>query len=205
MSETAMQAFNLPSAWKATDYQAKDAFAIDLEPRHIEALNAEVARFKATGGGHEHEHETFPLSKSPTTSPIGGTKCIPTRHDPATRRADREYRPGRPPPPVPWPGSHFGRPVSQSNMGELVGEVVNIGNKDPKERAYRSSRELMLHTDRADHIAMLCICPAIEGGLSGYAGTLNIHNIMLEERPDLLAHLDEFHHRFGNNRRANPW
>ena len=63
MPETAMQAFNLPSAWKSTDYPTKDAFAIDLEPRHIEALNAEVARFKATGGGHEDMNtKTFPLS-----------------------------------------------------------------------------------------------------------------------------------------------
>jgi len=103
-------------------------------------------------------------------------------------------------------GTHFGRPVSQSNMGELVGEVVNIGDKDPKERAYRSSRELMLHTDRADHIAMLCIRPASEGGLSGYASALTIHNIMLSERPDLLAHLYHgfHHHRFGEQPPGEP-
>lgn len=208
MPETAMQAFNLPSAWKATDYQAKDAFAIDLEPRHIQALNAEVARFKATGGGHEDMNtKTFPLYEI-------ADDIANWRDEVHTGRGMILLR-GVPVENIDLDdlrllylglGSHFGRPVSQSNMGELVGEVVNIGDKDPKERAYRSSRELMLHTDRADHIAMLCIRPAIEGGLSGYASALNIHNIMLEERPDLLAHLYNgfHHHRFGEQPPGEP-
>ena len=163
MSAPAIQAFDSPAAWRPGDYPTKDTFAIDLEPRHIAALEAELARFKATGGGHaDLNSETFPLSE--IAEDIAdwrqevhrGRGMILLRGVPVDRIGVDDLKLiylGL--------GSHFGRPVSQSNMGDLGGDVINIGDKDPKERAYRSSRELMLHTDRADHIAMLCIRPGI--------------------------------------------
>ena len=208
MPEIAMHPFNLPAAWQSTDYPTKDTFAIDLKPRHLEVLNTDVKRFKATGGGHKDiNNDTFPLSQ--IAAEVAGW-----REEVHTGRGMILLR-GIPVEDISLDdlrllylglGSHFGRPVSQSNMGDLVGEVINIGDKDPKERAYRSSRELMLHTDRADHIAMLCIRPAIKGGLSGYASALNIHNIMLKERPDLLSHLYNgfHHHRFGEQPAGEP-
>ena len=75
-------------------------------------------------------------------------------------------------------GVHFGRPVSHNSMSDLVGDVLNVGNQDRNERAYRSSRELPPHTDRADHITMLCIQPAMNGGQIGYASGMTVHNIM---------------------------
>lgn len=54
-------------------------------------------------------------------------------------------------------GTHFGRLVSQSNMWDLIGEVVNFGDKDRRKRGYCSSREVKLHTDRCDH-RRCCAC-----------------------------------------------
>lgn len=208
MSEPAIQRFHSRAAWTPSDYPTKDSFAIDLEPRHITVLEAEVERFKASGGGHEDlSQSSFPLTKIADDIAAwraevhDGRGMILLRGVPVEQIDLDDLR-------LMYLGlgTHFGRPVSQSNMGDLVGEVVNIGDKDPKERAYRSSRELMLHTDRADHIAMLCIRPASEGGLSGYASALTIHNIMLSERPDLLAHLYHgfHHHRFGEQPPGEP-
>ena len=208
MSEPAIQRFHSRAAWTPSDYPTKDSFAIDLEPRHITVLEAEVERFKASGGGHEDlSQSSFPLTKIADDIAAwraevhDGRGMILLRGVPVEQIHLDDLR-------LMYLGlgTHFGRPVSQSNMGDLVGEVVNIGDKDPKERAYRSSRELMLHTDRADHIAMLCIRPASEGGLSGYASALTIHNIMLSERPDLLAHLYHgfHHHRFGEQPPGEP-
>jgi hypothetical protein len=103
-------------------------------------------------------------------------------------------------------GTHLGRPVSQSNMWDLIGEVVNIGDKDKRKRAYRNSRELKLHTDRCDHQAMLYVRPAIEGGVSGYASAITIHNIMAVDCPVLLALLcrDYYRHRFGEQPPGQP-
>ncbi len=103
-------------------------------------------------------------------------------------------------------GTHIGRPVSQSANGELIGDVVNVGGKDRNERAYRSSRELKLHTDRCDHIGMLCIRKAMTGGTSGYASALAVHNEILATKPELLAPLYNgfHHHRFGEQPPGEP-
>ena len=208
MSETAIQAFESPAAWRTSDYPTKDTFAIDLENHHIAVLEAELDRFKATDGGHiDLNPGTFPLTEISVDianwrrDVHQGRGMILLRGFPVERIGVDDLK-------IIYLGlgSHFGRPVSQSNMGDLVGDVINIGDKDPKERAYRSSRELMLHTDRADHIAMLCIRPAIEGGFSGYASALTIHNVILEERPDLLRYLYRgfYHHRFGEQPPGEP-
>src|SRR5207249_11252581 len=58
-------------------------------------------------------------------------------------------------------GTHFGRAVSQSSMGDRLGHVIDVGGRDQRERAYRNSRELTLHTDRCDVVGMLCLQQAM--------------------------------------------
>ena len=96
-------------------------------------------------------------------------------------------------------GTHFGEAMSQSVMGDRLGHVINVGGKDPKERAYRNSTELDMHTDACDVVAMLCLQKAISGGYSGYVSAISIYNEILRRQPDLMAVLIEgFHyHRFG--------
>jgi hypothetical protein len=96
-------------------------------------------------------------------------------------------------------GTHFGTAMSQSVMGDRLGHVVNVGGKDPKERAYRNSTELDMHTDACDVVAMMCLQKAQSGGYSGYVSGISIYNEILERRPELLPVLFEgFHyHRFG--------
>ena len=86
-------------------------------------------------------------------------------------------------------GTHFGRAVSQSNMGDRIGHVTDVGGQDRRERAYRTSRELTLHTDRCDVIGMLCLTPAMRGGVSGYTSIHTVYNDILASRPDLLEPL----------------
>jgi hypothetical protein len=96
-------------------------------------------------------------------------------------------------------GTHFGRAQSQSVMGDRLGHVVNIGGKDPKERAYRNSTELDMHTDACDVVAMMCLQQAKSGGYSGYVSAISIYNEILARRPDLLPALFDgfYYHRFG--------
>jgi hypothetical protein len=86
-------------------------------------------------------------------------------------------------------GTRFGSPVSQSVMGDRIGQVQDVSGKDPNERAYRNSLELPLHTDISDIVAMLSIRPAKEGGLSLYASVAAVHNHILQTRPELLEPL----------------
>ncbi|MEM7565294.1 MAG: TauD/TfdA family dioxygenase, partial [Pseudomonadota bacterium] len=75
----------------------------------------------------------------------------------------------------------------------------NVGGKDPKERAYRNSTELDMHTDACDVVAMMCLQKAASGGISGYVSAISIYNEVLQRRPDLMPVLmTGFHyHRFG--------
>ena len=46
MTEAQITPFDHPAAWKATDFASKDALAIDLDRRHLDALTAAAARLK---------------------------------------------------------------------------------------------------------------------------------------------------------------
>ena len=98
-------------------------------------------------------------------------------------------------------GTHFGQAVSQSNDGEIIGHVVNLGGADRRQRAFQNARALNLHTDRCDHVGMLCLRPAASGGVSGYASALAVHNEMLRRCPELVPPLYEGFrlHRFGES------
>lgn len=210
MSTTAAAIEPVDSAavWHVADIGGPDALARDLSARQVAVLEAETARAKAAGLSHEElSQQTFPLAEIADDIAAGreevhrGRGIAMLRGFPVDRHPVEDLRLmflGL--------GTHFGRPVSQSAMGDLVGDVVDIGGKDKRERAYRNSRELKLHTDRCDHIGMLCIRPAVEGGVSGYASAMTIHNTMLAERPDLLALLYRgyYHHRFGEQAPGEP-
>ena len=96
-------------------------------------------------------------------------------------------------------GTLIGRGQSQSNLGDLVGEVADVTDRDPHARGYRSARELRLHTDICDMIALLAVRSAKSGGLSAVASAFSIHNLFLRERPDLLPalYLGARNHRRG--------
>lgn len=96
-------------------------------------------------------------------------------------------------------GTYFGKGQSQSNLGDQIGEVTDVTPQDPHARGYRSSRALKHHTDICDMIGLLSVRTAKSGGASSLASALTIHNILLQERPDLLARLYEgyYYHRRG--------
>jgi hypothetical protein len=208
MSEPSIQVIDHPAAWTVPDLGGKDDLAFDLAARHIQALEDGLAHLKVDAADHDGiTIERFPLNT--IADDVGawrdeirqGRGIVQLRGLPVDR-----YDPDDLKRLYLGLGTHLGRPVSQSNMGDLIGEVVNIGGKDKRERAYRNSRELKLHTDRCDHLAMLCVRPAIEGGVSGYASAITIHNIMVAECPDLLALLYRgyYHHRFGEQSPGEP-
>lgn len=208
MSQAQFKPFDQPSAWKASDFKSKDDFAIDLTARHVAALEAQVADYKKTGGDHAGLNpDSFPLTaiqediQSWHQEVLHGRGLLMLRGLPVDRMSADDLR-------ILFLGlgTHIGRPVSQSKNGELVADVVNIGGKDRNERAYRSSRQLKLHTDRCDHIGMLCIRKAIEGGISGYASALAVHNEILATKPELLGPLYNgfHHHRFGEQPPGEP-
>src|SRR5690606_16268931 len=87
-------------------------------------------------------------------------------------------------------GTHLGNAAVQSHSGDRLGRVEQ-DDKDPVSRGYRSSGELVMHTDSDELIGLQCIRRAAHGGQSALVSSLAIHNAILHERPDLLEPLYE--------------
>ncbi len=93
-------------------------------------------------------------------------------------------------------GTHFGRGVSQSAIGDVLGYVRDETLPGGEERA-TSRRELSLHTDLGQVVGLMCVRQARAGGESQYAAGL-VHNEIAAPRPDLLPVLYRgFYHRRG--------
>lgn len=84
-------------------------------------------------------------------------------------------------------GTHFGRGCSQSADGDYLGHVTNV---EKASRGYTTARELSLHTDSAEIVGLLCVRDAKEGGVSLYANSLKVHEIIAREHPEYLAVLE---------------
>ena len=84
-------------------------------------------------------------------------------------------------------GTHFGLGCSQSADGDYLGHVTNVAKAS---RGYTTNRELSLHTDSAEIVGLLCIRDAKEGGLSIYASSLKLHEIIEREHPEYLLVLE---------------
>jgi Taurine catabolism dioxygenase TauD, TfdA family len=85
-------------------------------------------------------------------------------------------------------GTHFGRGVSQSARGDVLGLVQDETPPGAEEsaRGYTSRRELSLHVDLGQIVGLMCVRQARTGGSSQYASGLAIYNEILATRPDLM-------------------
>ena len=84
-------------------------------------------------------------------------------------------------------GLHWGNLRSQNRQGHLLGHVIDMGlsSQDPNVRIYQTRERQNFHTDSSDVVALLCLHPAREGGLSSLVSSVTIFNEMRKRRPDL--------------------
>ena len=198
--EAALKPVDHPSAWRASDSD-KSTFAFDLTDRQLAALDRALQRAKReTDDPESITREQFALDdiaediEAWRRQVMDGYGLIILRGFPVGQYGKEELGMihfGI--------GTHFGTAMSQSVMGDRLGHVVNVGGKDPKERAYRNSTELDMHTDACDVVAMMCLQKAMQGGYSGYVSAISIYNEALRRAPELMPVLMRgFHyHRFG--------
>ena len=203
---TQRQEFTQSSAWQVADLGSKEQLGMRLTARHRDALLSAL-EYRPDVPLEDLSPTSFPLASiEPDIAQwrrilTGGEGIALLRGLPVDELSVEQI--GR----IFYGlGSYFGIAVSQSNDGEKLGHVVNLGGEDRRQRAYQSARALNLHTDRCDIVGMLCIRPAMSGGLSGYASALAIHNEVLRTRPDLLEPLyTGFRlHRFGEQGDGPP-
>ncbi len=196
------------SAWRPGDFASKDDYSYTLTEDHFAAFDRAIAANQSANRVMEEiTQQDFPLDAIASDvaawrdDVLHGRGFMILRELPLDRYSEEMFAA------IFWGlGTYLGRAVSQSNLGDRMGHVIDVGGKDRRERAYRNSRELMMHTDRADILGMACLRKAMSGGVSGYVSAHTIYNEMLATRPELVEHLFEgFHyHRRGEQLPGQP-
>ena len=103
-------------------------------------------------------------------------------------------------------GLQLGTPVPQSVMGDVLGYVTDVTDREENVRPYRARNSLRIHTDFADLSGLFCIRPAKSGGVTVVVSSLAIHDEIAARRPDLLETLCRgYHfHRLGEQAKGEP-
>lgn len=85
-------------------------------------------------------------------------------------------------------GLHLGTPVCQNLKGDLLGNVMNVGDVTKKEtRVYETNAYLPYHTDLSDVFGLICLRKAKSGGLTSLVSSAAVYNVILEQYPEYLG------------------
>ncbi len=183
-----------PAAWIGPDIQHDASWVYEFTAADIAELDAALVYAKNAGAQIPFGPEVFPLptlaarmAKILVDVEQGhGFKLL--RGIPRGRYTDAECEQ------LYWGiGVHLGLPISQNARGHLLGHVRDEGRTqaDPNARAYQTSQRMDFHTDMLpmDLLGLFCLRTAKHGGASKITSALTLHNVLREERPDLLEAL----------------
>jgi len=185
---------NDPGAWIGPDIQHDSSWIYRVDAAAVKEIDAALAQVKRAGATIPFTADAFPLPHfSGELDRIldeieKGRGFVLMRGIPRERYTDEECEI------IYWGlGVHFGTPVSQNARGHLLGHVRDEGRiqADPNARAYQTSQRMDFHTDMLpiDVLGLFCLRTAKSGGASKLVSALTIHNVLREERPDLLEAL----------------
>jgi hypothetical protein len=90
-------------------------------------------------------------------------------------------------------GLHMGVPRPQGIQSQFMSDVTDLGGtyRTAKGRGYNTRSDLDFHADNADVVGLMCVRDAKSGGETLIASSLHAHDVMMAERPDLVAVLYE--------------
>jgi len=178
-----------PMAWRGSDISKED-IAFDLTKQQVGALEEILRKLRKLGlqlGEIRAEHCRHPALDAAMERLFDeiqeGRGIIVLRGLPVEGHSVEDVRT------MFWAlGTHFGRGVSQSALGDLLGQVRDETPPGQPEsaRGYLSRRELSLHVDLGQIVGLMCVRQARRGGYSQYASGLAVHNEILAARPDLM-------------------
>ena len=180
-----------PSAWTVADFASPADYTIELSTAHLRDVDRAIRRMKNAGLGLDdlqREHFECP-SLRPVIDEVrreiaDGRGFVVVRRLPVEDYSKAEL--GM----IFWGiGTHLGRGLSQSVLGDRLGHVKDFSREDPLARAYRNKQELSPHTDSADLVGLMCLRDAQSGGVSRLTSAVTVHNVMLAKYPEALERL----------------
>jgi hypothetical protein len=176
--------------WIAEDLKDTAQWIHHLSPAEIDNIDKALAQAKATGLTFETlTKENFALpALRPTIERLyqaleEGLGFYVLRGLPAEKYTKDDMRL------LYWGiGLNVGTAVSQSNRGDMLGDVRDFGvnTYSKKGRGYMSKQHLQFHADTCDVVCLMVLRVAKQGGLSRFASTLAIRDEIARTRPDLL-------------------
>jgi hypothetical protein len=180
-----MEASRHRAGWLGAEFD-KSALYWDFSPAHLAAIDELMERLAGDERPfHQITHRDFshPALDGDLAAVLAEIKTGPgllvLRGFPVDKYTPAEMQK------VYWGvGAHFGHGCSQSADGDYLGHVTNVAKAS---RGYTTDRELSLHTDSAEIVGLLCVRDAKEGGMSIYASSLKVHEIIAREHPEYLA------------------
>ena len=202
-----------PGAWIGAQIQHDESWIYRLSAEAVREIDAALAQVKSAGAGIPFPKESFPLPRfaaeldSILEEIERGRGFVLVRGIPRGRYTDEECEL------LYWGlGVHLGAPVSQNARGHLLGHVRDEGRAyaDPSARGYQTRERMDFHTDLlpVDLLGLFCLRAAKSGGASKVVSALTLHNVLREERPDLLESLYGLFHldwRGEQPAGAPPW
>src|SRR5262245_12517396 len=137
-----------PSAWRPADFADPNAYTVTLAAAHLAAFDAALALNRAAGRATEDiTARDFALDAVSADLATWRCEVLHGRGFVVLRGLTRDRYSADNQAAILWGlGTQFGRAVSQSALGDRIGYVTDVGGKDRRERAYRNSRELTMHT-----------------------------------------------------------
>jgi hypothetical protein len=180
-----------PGAWIGSELQQDESWTYRLDPADIDEIEVALAHARRAGAKIPFAAEAFALPRLAAKLDAmleeieSGRGFVLLRGIPRSRYSDEECEI------LYWGlGVQLGKPVSQNARGHLLGHVRDEGRDyaDPYARGYQTNQRMDFHTDLlpVDVLGLFCMRAAKSGGASKLVSALTLHNVLLDERPDLL-------------------
>lgn len=179
-----------PSVWTASDVQTNEDWIYHLTEADIAELDAALRIQQASAKPFPRfGREEFPLPRLGqqlagfADELENGRGFVLLRGLPVERYSEDEINTiyyGL--------GLNLGVPVGQNPQGDLIGQVMNVGDlNDKNTRVYQTNLYLPYHTDPSDVVGLLCIRKAKSGGLSSLVSVHAVYNELLTRFPHYLG------------------
>jgi len=190
MSTILTEPLNGPAAWTGRTLTGDQSWLHHLSPAEVAAIDAALATLHSRGRAFPaFGRQDFPLDAlTPRLAGWAqdlenGRGFVLLRGLPVHRYTDAEIQA------VTYGiGLHLGQPVCQNPRGELLGEVMNVGDiHDKHTRVYETNLYLPYHSDPSDVVGLMCVRKAPAGGLSSLVSVAAIHNRLLAEHREHLG------------------
>ena len=188
MTPLHLKKIGAPSAWTPLTLRGKEGLVRELDKKHLDAVDRLLVSVKTLKTENIRRQDFDDPALTPFLAGVreemAHGKCVVI-----IRGIDRGRYSQQDCERIFWGfATHWGRATVQSSRADRIGYVRDEPG-DPNRRGYRSSRELALHTDSRPVIGLMSIQVAESGGETSLASSSTIHNIILEECPNLLAPL----------------